>query len=126
MPGPARRPGAARAARPAPASAPGGTPGCRTTVARAAEWRSGPPLPARRDPRATRRRQGGETWDSLRQQGVALADRVARVDLHGLADRLEPGVLDADRVAARLDDVFDQRRLAGIHAVDVHLAEQIG
>src|ERR1051325_10705473 len=99
MPGPARRPAAARAARPAPASAPGDTPGCRTPAARAARWRSGPPPSARRDPRAARRRQGSETWDSLRQQGVALADRVARVDLHGLADRLEPGVLDADRVA---------------------------
>src|SRR2546425_1215107 len=62
---------------------------------------------------------------SLREQGVALADGVARVHLHRFGFRLEAGVLDADRVAARLDRVFDQWRLTGIDPVDIDLAERV-
>src|SRR5205085_5526986 len=97
--------------------------------ARGGGWRSAPPgqLPAPGRPglRSTPLRQGSGPWDSLRQQGVALADRVARVDLHGLADRLEPGMLDTDRVAAGPDDVSDQPRPAGLDATDPHLAERL-
>src|SRR4029077_17610648 len=63
---------------------------------------------------------------SLREQGVALADGVARVHLHGFGYRLEAGVLDPNRVATGLDRVLDQWRLTGIHAVDVDLAERVG
>src|SRR5438874_4510026 len=118
-----------RSAPPVRVSAPADTRGCRRLAARFAGWRSVSsarrPPPGRRDLRSTRPRQGSGAWESLRQQSVALADRVAGVDLHGLGDRLEPGVLDAHSVAARLDDVLDERRLAGIHPVDVHLAERV-
>src|SRR5712692_854716 len=63
---------------------------------------------------------------SLREQGVALADGVARVHLHRFGFRLEAGTLDADRVAAGLDRVFDQWRLTGIDPVDIDLAERVG
>src|SRR5882762_701828 len=62
---------------------------------------------------------------SLWEQGVALADGVARVHLHRFGFRLEAGALDADRVAAGLDRVFDQWRLTGIDPVDVDLAERV-
>src|SRR4029077_12063328 len=62
---------------------------------------------------------------SLREQGVALADGVGRVHLHGFGDRLEAGVLDPNRVATGLDRVLDQWRLTGIDPVDIDLAERV-
>src|SRR5689334_12362734 len=76
--------------------------------------------------RMTDRTRGPPIMGSLGEQGVALADRVARVHLHGFGHRLEAGMLDAQAVAARLDRVFDDWRLSDVDAVDVDLAERIG
>src|SRR2546426_1597908 len=70
--------------RPGRATPPDDTRGCHTPAARGAAWRSEPSArprpPARRDPPAGRGRGAAGSYSSLREQGVALADGVARVD----------------------------------------------
>src|SRR5207245_7431497 len=56
----------------------------------------------------------------LLDERVALGHGVARIHLHGLVLRPVASALHADRVAARLDAVAEERRDADLHAIDVH------
>src|SRR5438876_4346338 len=106
MPAPARLRSAARAVRLGRATPPDDTRGCRTPPARGAAWRCEPPAPfrprARRPLPAGREHRRAGLCGSFRVQGIALADRVSRVHMHWLGERLESGVLEADRVATGL------------------------
>src|SRR5206468_8016565 len=62
----------------------------------------------------------------LLDEREALGHGVARIHLHGLVLRPVASALYADRVAARLDAVAEERRDADLHAIDVHGAERVG
>src|SRR5207249_7888230 len=122
----ARRRRGARAVPPGRPRAPGGTRGCRTPAAPGGAWHSAGPapgLPPARGPRAGRARRRGRSSRRLRQQRVALAHGGCPIHLHRLRHRLVARMFDANRVATRCYGVLDDRRLAHVGAVDVHLAE---